>query len=257
MQYLKERIGRFEYALTVWTVLTTVFLCLPVYLYLLFSQDRILFWLRLPILLIISGCIILLVLQSVKRAHDCGWQGNICWLFLLPVPILILNNEYIVGDYLNILIVILTPPVLLTTLIPVLILILYPASNAINKYGCPVRFISLQPIDRGRYLWTSFQTFILAVETTFIAYALLVPSRKTWWTNDYYYETAQFEIMFPFTLFLIAILFEATFIFYSVKRLYGLGYCDKDVAKYCLRLAIPGVNIPVLFTLFFRNSIKA
>ncbi len=247
MQYLKERIGRFEYALTVLTVLTTVFLCLPVYLYLLFSQDRILFWLRLPILLVISGCIILLILQSVKRAHDCGWQGNICWLFLLPVPILILDNEYIVGDYLNILI--------LLTLIPVLILILYPASNAINKYGCPVRFISLQPIDRGRYLWTSFQTFILAAETTFIAYALLVPSRKTWWTNDYY-EAERFEIMFHFTLFLIFILFEATFIFYSVKRLYGLGYSDKNVAKYCLRLAIPGVNIPVLFTLFFRNSIK-
>lgn len=248
MQYLKERIGRFEYTLTVLTVLTTVFLWLPVYLY-LSSQNRILFWLRLPILLIISGCIILLVLQSVKRAHDCGWQGNICWLFLLPVPILILDNEYIVGDYLNILI--------LLTLIPVLILILYPASNAINKYGCPVRFISLQPIDRGRYLWTSFQTFILAVETTFIAYALLVPSRKTWWTNGYYYEAERFEIMFPFTLFLIVILFGVVFLFYSVKRLYGLGYSDKDVAKYCLRLAIPGVNVPVLFTLFFRNSIKA
>ena len=251
MQYLKERTGRIEYALTVLTVLTTVFLCLPVYLY-LSSQDRILFWLILPILLIISGCIILLVLQSVKRAHDCGWQGNICWLFLLPVLPLISNNWRSYGwEAWNL------SSLILLAVIPVSILLLYPGSKSRNEYGTPVNFFSFQPISRIKFLWLSFQTFILAVETTFIAYALLVPSRKTWWTHGYYYETEQFEIMIPFTLFLIVILFEATFIFYSVKRLYGLGYSDKDIAKYCLRLAIPGVNIPVLFTLFFKNSIKA
>lgn len=242
MQYLKERIGRFEYTLTVLTVLTTVFLWLPVYLY-LSSQNRILFWLILPILLIISGCIILLILQSVKRAHDCGWQGNICWLFLLPILFLILDNS-------------MTNILILLTLIPVLILILYPASNAINKYGCPVRFISLQPIDKEKFLWLSLQTLAFAIGAGLMAYLLLAPSEKTWWMNGHY-EVKRFEIMFPFILFLIVILFGVMFLFYSVKRLYGLGYSDKNVAKYCLRLAIPGVNIPVLFTLFFRNSIKA
>ena len=60
-----------------------IFMPASILVLVVFAGQNTFFALRLPILLVISGCIILLILQSVKRAHDCGWQRK----HLLVIPI--------------------------------------------------------------------------------------------------------------------------------------------------------------------------
>lgn len=64
------------------------------------------------------------LIQSIKRAHDCGWSGHVCWLYLTGLLEFIhedLKIFSILGMGLGV------------------VLLFYPGNKSENEYGEPVK----------------------------------------------------------------------------------------------------------------------